>query len=89
MAFYFAGLWQPATRTRPEAFAIVTTEANADILPFQDRQGHVIQRGEHMGWLQGPPAKGGDLQPLPAGTFVCEELRPQARRQARLPLHAG
>ncbi|RUX07093.1 SOS response-associated peptidase, partial [Mesorhizobium sp. M8A.F.Ca.ET.059.01.1.1] len=28
--FYFAGIWQPATRQWPEAYAILTTTANDD-----------------------------------------------------------
>lgn len=87
--FYFAGIWRPASRSWPEAFAIVTIEANADVLPLQDRQGHVILRGEQMAWLQGPLPKGDELRPLPEGTFVSEIMAPPLRRQARLPLHAG
>ena len=36
--FYFAGVWCPATRDWPEAYAILTIEANDDVAPFHDRQ---------------------------------------------------
>ncbi len=35
--FYFAGIWRPATRDWPEAYAIITIESNGDIAPYQDR----------------------------------------------------
>jgi putative SOS response-associated peptidase YedK len=72
----------------PEAFAIITIEANADVQPLQDRQGHVIRRGEHMAWLQGALSKGEDLRALPGGTYVSEQVGRQPARQAGLPLHS-
>jgi putative SOS response-associated peptidase YedK len=84
--FYFAGIWRPASAIWPEAFAIVTIEANADVQPLQERQGHVILRGQHMAWLQGASSKGDELRPLPEGAFVREEIQRQPQRQAGLTL---
>ena len=86
--FYFAGIWRPASAMWPEAFAIITIEASADVQPLQDRQGHVIRRGEHMAWLQGALSKGEDLRALPEGTYVREQAGGQLGRQAGLPLHS-
>jgi len=86
--FYFAGIWRPASAMWPEAFAIITIEASADVQPLQERQGHVIRRGEHMAWLEGTLSKGDELRPLPAGTYVREQVRGQPGRQAGLPLHS-
>lgn len=36
--FYFAGIWQPASQGWPEAYAVVTIEANGDVAPYHDRQ---------------------------------------------------
>jgi putative SOS response-associated peptidase YedK len=53
----------------PEAYAILTTEANADIAPFHDRQMVVLTRDQRMAWLDALVAEDEILRPLPAGTF--------------------
>ena len=50
--FYFAGIWRPATPDWPEAYAILTIEANADIAPLHDRQMAVLTRDQRMAWLR-------------------------------------
>jgi putative SOS response-associated peptidase YedK len=67
--FYFAGIWRPAAEDWPEAYAILTIEANADIAPFHDRQMAVLTRDQRMAWLDGTVAEEEILRPLPAGTF--------------------
>ncbi|WP_183941104.1 SOS response-associated peptidase family protein [Rhizobium paranaense] len=67
--FYFAGIWRPAADDWPEAYAILTIEANADIAPFHDRQMAVLTRDQRMAWLDGFLPEEEILQPLPAGTF--------------------
>ncbi|MBB2754616.1 UNVERIFIED_ORG: putative SOS response-associated peptidase YedK [Rhizobium aethiopicum] len=67
--FYFAGIWRPATNGWPEAYAILTIAANADIAPFHDRQMAVLPREERMAWLDGLLPEEEILRPLPAGTF--------------------
>ena len=62
--FYFAGIWRPATRQWPEAYAILTIAANADVEPFQDRQRVVLRREQRMAWLDGSCAEGSLLKPL-------------------------
>ena len=67
--FYFAGIWRPATADWPEAFAILTIEANADVAPFHDRQMAVLRRNRRMAWLDRTCREEELLQPLPAKTF--------------------
>ncbi|EJC83327.1 hypothetical protein Rleg4DRAFT_6940 [Rhizobium leguminosarum bv. trifolii WSM2297] len=67
--FYFAGIWRQATDGWPEAYAILTIEANADIAPFHDRQMAVLTRDQCMAWLDGLLPEDEILRPLPAGTF--------------------
>lgn len=72
--FYFAGIWRPATDFWPEAYAILTIEANADISAYHDRQMAVLARDQRMGWLDGLMPEDEILQPLPAGTFHVKPL---------------
>lgn len=67
--FYFAGIWRPAAEDWPEAYAILTIEANADIAPVHDRQMTVLTRDQRMAWLDGLVPEEEILRPLPAGTF--------------------
>ena len=67
--FYFAGIWRPAIEAWPEAYAILTIEANADIAPIHDRQMAVLTRDQRMAWLDGLVPEEEILRPLPAGTF--------------------
>ena len=67
--FYFAGIWRPAIEAWPEAYAILTIEANAYIAPIHDRQMVVLTRDQRMAWLDGLVPEEETLQPLPAGTF--------------------
>lgn len=81
--FYFAGIWQPETREWPEAYAILTTETNADVAPFHDRQMAVVRREPRMAWLDRTCREDELLRPLPAGTFNVARTR-SASRQAEL-----
>ncbi|MCH4547212.1 SOS response-associated peptidase [Rhizobium changzhiense] len=67
--FYFAGIWRPATPDWPEAYAVLTTEANTDIAPFHDRQMVVLTRDQRMVWLDALVPEEEILRPLLAGTF--------------------
>lgn len=67
--FYFAGIWRPATRDWPEAYAILTVEANDDIAPYHDRQMVVLRREERMAWLDLTRPETALLRSLPKGTF--------------------
>uniref|UniRef100_UPI003F260296 SOS response-associated peptidase family protein n=1 Tax=Rhizobium sp. F40D2 TaxID=3453141 RepID=UPI003F260296 len=67
--FYFAGIWRPAADDWPEAYAVLTIEANPDIAPFHDRQMAVLTRDQRMVWLDGLFPEEEILRPLPAGTF--------------------
>ncbi|MBB6219373.1 SOS response-associated peptidase family protein [Rhizobium leguminosarum] len=66
--FYFAGIWRPAADDWPEAYAVLTIEANPDIAPFHDRQMAVLT-DQRMVWLDGLFPEEEILRPLPAGTF--------------------
>ncbi|OCJ08692.1 MULTISPECIES: SOS response-associated peptidase [unclassified Rhizobium] len=67
--FYFAGIWRPAATDWPEAYAILTIEANADIAPLHDRQMAVLSRDQRMAWLDALVPEDEILRPPPAGTF--------------------
>ncbi|WP_049734326.1 SOS response-associated peptidase family protein [Rhizobium ecuadorense] len=67
--FYFAGIWRPAFDKWPEAYAILTIEASADIAPIHDRQMAVLTRDQRMAWLDGLVPEEEILRPPPAGTF--------------------
>ncbi|WP_297976662.1 SOS response-associated peptidase family protein [uncultured Amaricoccus sp.] len=68
--FYLAGIWRPAARGWPEAFAVLTVAANPDIAPLHDRQIAVIRRDARMVWLDLTQPETELLRPLPAGTFT-------------------
>lgn len=67
--FYFVGIWRPASEDWPEAYAILTIEANADIAPYQDRQMAGLTRDQRMAWLDGLVPEAEILRPQTAGTF--------------------
>jgi putative SOS response-associated peptidase YedK len=78
--FYFAGLWRPAAPDWPEAYAILTVSANADVAPFSDRQLAVLRRGQRMEWLDLTRPEHELLRPLPRGTFCVERVLGTKRR---------
>lgn len=67
--FYFAGIWRPGSVDWPEAYAVLTIDANPDIVPFHDRQMAVLTRDQRLAWLVGLLPEDEILRPLPAGTF--------------------
>ncbi|WP_172724460.1 SOS response-associated peptidase family protein [Neorhizobium tomejilense] len=81
--FYFAGIWRQASHGWPEAYAVLTIEANVDIAPYHDRQMAVLTRDRRMDWLDGVVAEDEILRPLPAGTFRVKPLS-NASFQSRL-----
>jgi putative SOS response-associated peptidase YedK len=83
--FYFAGIWRPATRDWPEAYAILTIEAAPDVAPFHDRQMAVVRREHRMAWLDRTRRVDDLLRPLPSGSFRVARLE-RERRQAELAL---
>lgn len=73
--FYFAGIWRLATRDWPEAYAILTAAANADVEPCHDRQMAVLRRDQRLDWLERSCPEEDLLRPLPAGSFRVSLLR--------------
>jgi putative SOS response-associated peptidase YedK len=82
--FYFAGIWRPESRDWPEAYAILTIEANADIALYHDRQMAVLKRDQRLDWLDANQPEHELLQPLPAGTFRVEQDRVEETLQSSL-----
>lgn len=78
--FYFAGIWRPASRDWPEAYAILTIEPNRDVAPYHDRQMAVIRREQRMAWLDRTDHDEDLLRPLPAGTFKVASQRNRPRQ---------
>lgn len=72
--FYLGGVWRPATRDWPEAYAILTVEANAEVARYQERQGAVLLRRQRMDWLDSKIGEEDLLVPLPARSFSVAEL---------------
>ena len=89
--FYFAGIWRPASADWPEAYAILTVAANAEVAPYHERQMAVLRRQQRMDWLDLSRPEAALLRPLPRRTFHVEPLfvprpmgsHPEARRAAR------
>lgn len=73
--FYFAGIWRPATRYWPEAYAILTTASNDDVEPYHDRQMAVLRRDQRIAWLDLTCREEELLRPLPPGSFRVSRLR--------------
>lgn len=80
--FYFAGIWRPATRDWPEAYAILTIEANTDVAPFHDRQMAVLRREQRLVWLDLRIPEDELLSPLPAGSFKVLQHRNEPAQAA-------
>lgn len=78
--FYFAGVWRPATRDWPEAYAVLTTEANDDVAPYHDRQMAVLRRDQRMDWLDLTLPEDELLRPLSAGSFRVRRLRDEVEQ---------
>jgi putative SOS response-associated peptidase YedK len=72
--FYFAGIWRPASAGWPEAYAILTVDANADVAPYHDRQMAVLRRAQRMAWLDLSRPESELLRPLPVRTFRVERV---------------
>jgi putative SOS response-associated peptidase YedK len=81
--FYFAGIWRPASQDWPEAYAVVTIEANGDVAPYHDRQMAVLRRRQRTDWLDLLRPEHELLQALPVGAFRIERA---TTRQAQTVL---
>lgn len=82
--FYFAGIWRPASAGWPEAYAILTVTANAEVAPYHERQMAVLRRQQRMDWLELSRAEDELLRPLPRRTFHVEPVF-VPRRAASVP----
>lgn len=74
--FYFPGIWRPARPDWPQAYAILTVGANAEVAPFHDRQMAVLRREQRLDWLDSLVAEDDLLRPLAVGSFRVREVRP-------------
>ena len=77
--FYFAGIWHPASGDWPEAYAILTVTANAEVAPYHDRQMAVLRRRHRMDWLDLSCPEDELLRPPRRGTFRVERLFAKVR----------
>jgi putative SOS response-associated peptidase YedK len=84
--FYFAGIWRPAKSDWPEAYAILTVEANEDVAAYHDRQMAVLRRGQRLDWLDGLTPENELLRPLPVGSFRVRKAHPAKARQGAFAL---
>lgn len=81
--FYFAGIWRTASPEWPEAYAILTTAAGADVMPYQDRQMAVLRRTQRLDWLDATIPEHELFRHHRRGTFAVE------RRVGRRPVQAA
>lgn len=49
--FYLAALWEPPMGEWPLSYRVLTVVANAEVAPYQQRHGAIIQRRQVMDWL--------------------------------------
>lgn len=84
--FYLAGIWRPATGEWPEAYAILTIEANAEVARHQERQGAVLRRSQRMAWLDLSMPEEELLRPLPPRSFNVEQIIGSGSAQPMLAL---
>jgi putative SOS response-associated peptidase YedK len=75
--FYLAGTWRPAEADWPLSYAVITIEANLDVMVYQERQGAVLLRRQNNAWLDLTVPEHELLQPLPARSFRVEEIAPR------------
>ena len=72
--FYLAGIWQPAEQDWPEAFAVLTVEANREVSRYQSRQGALLRRNRHMAWLDHTIPESEILVVPPVGIFTINRV---------------
>lgn len=78
--FYLAGVWRPEEADWPLSYAVLTVEANPEVMVYQERQGAVLLRRQNMAWLDLRVPELELLRPLKARSFRIEEIA------SRLPL---
>lgn len=80
-AFFFAGIWEPATDTTPAAFAIVTTTPNALLSPLHDRMPVLLGPNSGPVWLGDEPLEPTHVarlcRPLPADLMAGRRVDPR------------
>jgi putative SOS response-associated peptidase YedK len=82
----FAGIWERWSRPDAEprhTFAILTTEANADVAPIHDRMPVVVAPEHRALWLSRASDSddlAGILRPAPRGTFGSHEVSTRVNR---------
>lgn len=68
-AFGIAGIWRRANRGWPDAHALLTVPASADVAPFNDRQPAVLRPDQWRLWLSGELPVDELLRAWPLGSF--------------------
>ena len=82
----FAGVWETWRHSGVEprhTFAILTTEANADVRPIHERMPVVIDASDRGVWLDRESDSGSIvalLRPAPDGTFASHEVSTRVNR---------
>ncbi len=84
----FAGIWETWRRPEEEprhGFAILTTEANADVAPVHDRMPVVVEREDRGRWLArstSPEEAAALLRPAPTGALDLRLVSTRVNRVA-------
>ena len=82
--FYLACIWRPAEGSWPEAFAVLTAAANAEVARYQSRQGVLIRRNRQMAWLDHALPEEEILVTPPAGIFTITPASSGFQRELEL-----
>ncbi|HEX4736709.1 MAG TPA: SOS response-associated peptidase family protein [Allosphingosinicella sp.] len=76
--FCIAGMWRPASRDWPDAFAALTVAASPDIAPLKDRHMAVVREEDWQDWLTAARPPEEILKPYPLGSFTVIGPRTRA-----------
>lgn len=72
--FYLAAIWEPAMGEWPISYRILTVDANAEVMRYQERHGAIIGRGQVLQWLDCTVSEAELLVTPPANIFAIEEI---------------
>jgi putative SOS response-associated peptidase YedK len=81
--FCVAGVWRPAGKDWPAAYAVLTTEAYPDVEPYKDRHMAVVRQEDWLAWLRSERPAADLLRPFPEGSF--QVTGPTARQRTPEP----
>ena len=75
--FCFAGLWDRAHTSEGtiESYALLTTAAGPDVVPYHHRQPVILERNEYRAWLDTGALAASAIQPAQTGLLKIEQAK--------------